>query len=102
VDVSRAREAGYEVLVDELFAIADDRSFVGKPDANAIVAQQRLAVDTRKWFLSKVLPHRFGDRVEVTGNPNVPIVTKITLVPVSPRTIDATPARLHPPEDEPA
>ena len=65
---ARAREAGWEALADQLFEISDDDSFLGQPDASAAAAQRRLAVDTRKWFLSKVLPHRFGDRVEVVGN----------------------------------
>jgi hypothetical protein len=84
---ARARELGYEALADELFAIADDKSFIcERPDiANAVIQQQRLAVDTRKWFLSKVLPHRFGDRVEIVGNADAPLVTKIELVAVYPR-----------------
>lgn len=97
---ARAREAGWEAMADELFSISDDRTFVGRPDASAVVAQQRLAVDTRKWFLSKVLPHRFGDRIEVVGNADAPLVTRIELVPVAPRPIvDVTPQKLEPPED---
>lgn len=82
-----AREAGWEAMADELFAIADDTSAIeAKPEiSGALVAQQRLAVDTRKWFLSKVLPQRFGDKVEISGNPDAPLITRIELVPVAPR-----------------
>jgi len=31
------------------------------------VARSRLRVDTRKWFLSKLLPKVFGDRIALTG-----------------------------------
>lgn len=86
---ARAREVGWETMADQLFEISDDRSFVGQPDASAIVQQQRLAVDTRKWFLSKVLPHRFGDRVEIVGNADAPIVHRIELVPVAPKVLEA-------------
>ena len=56
----------------------------GKPD-NALVQQLRLDVDTRKWLLSKMHPRRFGDRIEVGGDPTAPIVTCIELVAVEPK-----------------
>lgn len=101
VRYARARERGYEAMADALFDIADDRSCLGKPDASAAVQQQRLATDVRRWYLSKVLPHRFGDRVEVVGNADQPLVTRIELVPVAPRPIvDVTPQKLEPPEED--
>ena len=84
---ARARQLGYEVLADEVIELSDDRSFVGHPDAQAIVTAQRLSVDSRKWLLSKVLPRIYGDRVEVTGDPDAPIVHRIELVPVAPKVI---------------
>lgn len=36
------------------------------------VARSRLRVDTRKWYLSKVLPKKFGDKLDVTSD-NQPI-----------------------------
>lgn len=94
---ARAVEARSEAMADQLLDIADDRSFMGRTDANAIVAQQRLAVDTRKWLLSKMLPRKFGDRIEISGDPDAPVVSRIELVAVHPRpqveppTIDALP-----------
>jgi len=86
---AHARRLGYEAMADELFTIADDTSQIAaNPEiSGALVAQQRLAVDARKWFLSKVLPQRFGDRVTVVGDPDAPIVTRIELVPVQPRQL---------------
>ena len=52
-------------------------------------------MDTRKWFLSKMIPHRFGDRVEVIGNADAPLITKIELVAVAPRMIDTIPAAIE-------
>ena len=96
---ARAVEARSEAMADDLLSIADDRSFMGRPDANAIVAQQRLAVDTRKWLLSKMLPRKFGDKIEISGDPDAPVVSRIELVAVhppqrqvEPPTIEALPS----------
>jgi hypothetical protein len=84
---ARARAIGYECLADEIIDISDAPiMFEGRPD-NALVQQARLRSDNRKWFLSKVLPKRFGDKVttEVTGDPSAPLLTRIELVAVPPR-----------------
>ena len=78
---------GYERLAEEALRIADEPClFDGKPD-NALVQKQRLQVDARKWFLSKLLPRQFGDRVtqEITGDGGGALITKIELIPVAPR-----------------
>lgn len=93
---SRAREMGCDSIAEQIIQISDeDITFEGKPD-NALVQQARLRSDNRKWYLSKIMPKRFGDKVtqEITGDANAPIVTRIELVPVEPvirhttRTID--------------
>jgi hypothetical protein len=84
---ARARAVGYEHLADEIIEISDAPiMFNGAPD-NALVQHARLRSDNRKWFLSKVLPKRFGDKVtqEITGDPNAPLLTRIELVAVQPR-----------------
>lgn len=55
---ARAREDGLLLKAEEALDIAD---FGG--DVN----RDRLKVDTRKWYVSKLLPHVFGDRVAITG-----------------------------------
>jgi hypothetical protein len=82
---ARARQLGYEVMADQVIELSDDRSFMGRDDANAIVQAQRLSVDSRKWLLSKVLPKIYGDKIEVSGDPDAPVVHRIELVPVAPR-----------------
>lgn len=37
------------------------------------VQRSRLRVDTRKWFLSKMLPKRYGDRIEHVGEISTPV-----------------------------
>lgn len=77
---THARRIQAELLADELFSIADD----GKNDTyeddegrtrtdHDVIARSRLRVDTRKWYLSKVLPKIYGDRTIHAGDPENPI-----------------------------
>src|SRR5271170_71819 len=64
-----ARKIQAELLADELFSIADDKSgdVTGElemPNPTAVL-RDRLRVDTRKWYLSKVLPKIYGDKLNV-------------------------------------
>ena len=75
-EYAQARQISYEIMADEIFDIADDGSndWVEKQgkDGSTYMAfdndhyqRSRLRVDTRKWFLSKVLPKIYGDKVQV-------------------------------------
>ena len=44
--------------LNEISDIADD---------NESPARSRLRVDTRKWYLSEVMPKKYGDKVDVTS-----------------------------------
>jgi Bacteriophage Sf6, terminase small subunit-like len=59
-----ARLEGYEHWSDEILEIADS---VRASDSPAAVNAARLAVDSRKWLLSKLRPEQYGERVELTG-----------------------------------
>lgn len=73
---ARAREIQAENMFDEILDIADD----GSNDFMTIVKgdneyeienkewtnRSRLRVDSRKWYLSKVLPKKFGDKLDLT------------------------------------
>jgi hypothetical protein len=86
---ARAMEFRAEMMAEELLSIADSEAFMRYPEmANALVTKQRLAVDTRKWLLSKMLPRKYGDKIEVSGDPLAPIVNRIELVAVAPRRLD--------------
>ncbi len=80
---ARAREVQAEVLADELADIADDRSndFTKDKDGKAVVDHEhiqrsRLRVDTRKWIASKLLPKRYGDKLQHTGEGGGPVNVK--------------------------
>jgi len=75
---ARARDTGLDAMADELLDIADDgendRDADGKADSEHI-NRSRLRVDTRKWYLSKLAPKRYGDRssLELTGANGGPV-----------------------------
>jgi hypothetical protein len=71
---ARAREAQAEVRADEIVDIADDTSgdFAadkdGKLAANSEhIQRSRLRVDARKWIAAKLLPKRYGDKIDLSG-----------------------------------
>lgn len=82
---TRAREMGYESLAEEVIEISD-QSCLG-PDGyvdNGAVQRARLMGDARRWFLSKQMPKKYGDKVtqEITGEDGGALITRIELVPV--------------------
>lgn len=79
---TRARDIGLDEMADELFDIADDSTRDTVMDENGnertnseVVARSRLRVDTRKWYLSKLAPKKYGDRItqEVVGDGGGPV-----------------------------
>ena len=73
---ARARDLGLDAIADELFDIADDgqndwmerhgEGNEGYTVNGEHVSRSRLRVDTRKWYLSKLAPKRYGEKLEVT------------------------------------
>ncbi len=57
---ARARALGHDAIAEEAIRIADDQSI----DPNS----RRVMVDTRKWFLSKLNPGKYGDKLELSGS----------------------------------
>lgn len=82
---ARAREDLIEKMAQELLDLSDMDVGVtldGKKDWAAI-QKHRLQVDTRKWLLSKLAPKRYGDKLELTGDPDRPLaIQKIERVVV--------------------
>jgi len=70
----KARNVQAEIMFEELLEIPDDRSYwvlmerreeEGWWQQNKeAIGISRLRIDTRKWYLSKVFPKKFGHRVE--------------------------------------
>ena len=67
---ARAKGIGADVELDELEEIARQEDDVQRA---------RLIVDTKKWGLSKKMPKKYGDKLDVTsGNKPIPILGGIT------------------------
>lgn len=72
---AQARDLGLDVLAEEALEIADTPQTgtkrVDKPTGSEVhegdmIEHRRLRVDTRKWYLSKLAPKKYGDKQEVT------------------------------------
>lgn len=67
-----AKEESARALAEELLDIADMSSdeIVGGKDSgdNARVQARKLQVDTRKWIMSKLMPKKYGDKLDMTTN----------------------------------
>lgn len=77
----RAKAEGAEAIAEEMFDIADDASndWMEKLDAEGQgigwqlngdhVRRSQLRIDTRKWYLSKIMPKKYGEKIqqEVSG-----------------------------------
>lgn len=58
---TRARDIGLDCVADEVFEIADD---------GTDHQRDRLRFDARRWYLSKLAPKRYGDKIaHVGGDP---------------------------------
>lgn len=44
-----------------------------------MIERAKLQIDARKWRLSKMAPKRYGDRLELAGDPEAPIQTKLVI-----------------------
>jgi len=60
----RAREAGLDAEADKAIEEA-----LGASDAGL----GRLALDARKWYLSKLMPKKYGDKLTHAGDKDAPI-----------------------------
>lgn len=62
---ARAREVGFDAIADETLTIVDDR--------DEDPASRRVRSDTRLKLLAKWSPRRYGDRLELAGDPERPL-----------------------------
>jgi hypothetical protein len=82
-----ARQLGLDAMADQLLEIADDGSndFTIDSNGNRVannehINRSRLRVDTRKWYLAKLAPKRYGDKVDVNmggSEGGAPLITVI-------------------------
>ena len=66
---TRARQAQAEFRADEIIEIADAAEHGGSEEVQAA----RLRVDARKWIAAKLLPKKYGDKLQHTGEGGGPI-----------------------------
>lgn len=71
---ARACEVRHEAMADDILEICDAtendiiRDLEGNEITNNNVIQRdKLRVDTRKWLLSKLMPKKYGDKIDVTS-----------------------------------
>jgi len=88
----RSVELRSEFLFDEIIEIADKQGEDVGEDENGntvinhnIVQRNRLQIDARKWALSKMLPKKYGDKLDITSKDkeinNIPKTLEVTIVP---------------------
>lgn len=79
---ARAREEQAEFYAESIVEISDETSVEAtyKGDevvldlSSAAIARNRLRVDARKWYASKLAPKKFGDKLELAGDPANPLM----------------------------
>ena len=72
---AHACEVRAENIFEDILSIADEsendvkKDKDGKEITNAeVIARSRLRVDARKWYLSKLSPKKYGDKIDVNSN----------------------------------
>jgi hypothetical protein len=77
---AQARDLGLDVMADQVQEIAS-----GALDASD-VPRARLEFDAKRWYLSKLAPKRYGDRIqnEVTGAGGSALNITVTGIPPTP------------------
>lgn len=78
-----AKEASQDAVAEEIFDILDEMP-MEKPDGGmdaAAVTWAKNRADARKWYLSKIAPKKYGDKIEqtLTGADGGPIKTETVL-----------------------
>jgi hypothetical protein len=84
---ARAREICLECWADDIVGIAD----AVEADLVAI-ARARLQIDARKWMLARLLPRKYGDRVQQdttvnAGDGLAELLARAALQPVNPKAV---------------
>lgn len=88
---ARARDMGLDAMADELLDIADEgtNDWMSRNDPDnpgyslngEHSSRSRLRVDTRKWYLSKLAPKRYGDKTMLGSDPENPLPQGYIVVP---------------------
>lgn len=78
---TRAREAQADKMAEDILGIADDGerdTYIDEDGVTRInqevIARSRLRVDARKWLAGKMAPKRYGEKLELAGDPKAPFI----------------------------
>jgi hypothetical protein len=61
---ARARDAGMDRLAEEVMEIADSAT-------KETYCESRLQVDARRWYVSKLAPKKYGDRIDIAHSGSI-------------------------------
>lgn len=81
---AQARERLMERWADDIIEVAED----GNSDPN----DRRVRIDTKKWLMTKLAPRRYGDKLQVAGDPENPLRVlheAVSIERLSPVELDA-------------
>lgn len=62
-----AHQERVDSMFEDMLAIADDRTIDWQ--------ERKVMIATRQWAMAKVAPKKYGDRLEVAGDPERPVVS---------------------------
>lgn len=83
---AKARAEQAEGYADEIVAISDEEKYeviehegvpLGLKFDSTAVARNRLRIDARKWVAAKLLPKKYGEKLELSGDADSPLVVKV-------------------------
>ena len=84
---TRAREAQADSFVDDILDIADDgrndwmEKRVGEDtrwvENGEAIRRSQVRIETRKWVAARMRPKKYGDKIELSGDPENPVVHEI-------------------------
>lgn len=89
---ARSRDLGLDMVADEVMAIVDTpvgSTENGGTDSGA-VADKRLRFDARRWYLSKLAPKRYGEKLtqEISGPDGKPVQATLVIATGVPDSSD--------------
>jgi hypothetical protein len=66
---ARAKDESADALADDILDIADEK--LEDPQS------RRVRIDARKWIASKLKPKKYGDKLELAGDPKAPLTVML-------------------------
>ena len=83
---AKAKQQQAEHLANEIINISDNTSSdyvdgeYGKVGNSTAVQRSKLMIDSRKWLLSKLLPKKYGDKIEVDNKGKIDNNLTVTII----------------------